>query len=733
MTDIKRPIVLLSVLVFSLTVSTLLFPNTFAAILIASLILASFFFIFYFKKKRFAYSAFFVFVILFSVLHSYAEFTKGELYANKIAERYNSKEVLCTAKAVDCRHYSSYSVLFVEIQSIDSETLSTPVKARVSSYTAGSLEDGDIVKFSGKMTKVSDVECDGFDTVSYLRAKKTFLDFPSALIVSSSIGESDILSSAQKYAKSILYKYIPQGQSFDTSSVAHAIFSGDKDCTPSEIRESFKRSGIMHLLCVSGMHLTVVMSFFYACMSLLCVKKNIRCTISIFLCFAYAAFTGFSLSTVRSAIMCSLTFLSLMLARKTDGYISLFLALLLIVGISPYSVFDISLILSFCSCFGIILFSEMHLSFLKGKFLRGVESILLSNLGAVLFTLPIACYSFGYVSHFSLVSTFLASFACELLLICSLFLVLLSPICSLFNISPFLSKIGFVCDILCKYVIKTAKFFSSKKFAYTSIPKSTSFIFVILFVAVLALCVASTVFGIKRVRSFCIIFIIFLGVSISLTSLCKAIKDDADCKISYFRQNELDRQLSIKLSSLGYLIVNADNSICADPAKADFDVFDQNNYLLLIPTESTDPFVLSQSIRIFGERHGLREIYVPKTYDGALLAKALNEYDIYCKYMPNITSFDKTTVSFTSDGYQKITVYDEKATTTIVFAENYSKDYFDENCDICAFFTRNTKNQFNPEQDEKPNCKVFFTRMGKDDNVIGIENTYNKKTFIIKE
>lgn len=733
MADIKRPLVLLSVLVFSSSLATLVFPSKFIYIFASSLIFALIFFTFFYRKKLFSYSLFFVFVLLFSVIHAYGEYTKSELYAERFSEMYKDTYVVCCAKVWDLRQYSANSVLFVEIQSINSKALSRPVRARVTSYSAGSLEDGDIIEFSGKMINARDVECDGFDEVSYLRSKKTFLDFPTAKIISSSPGKSDILSMARSYTKSVLYKYISQDFSFDTSSVTHAIFSGDKNCIARDIRENFKRSGITHLLCVSGMHLTVVMSFFYASMSLLCVKKNIRCIISIFLCFAYTAFTGFSLSTVRSAIMCSLTFLSLILARKTDGYLSLFFALLLIVCISPYSVFDISLILSFCSCFGIILFSEIRFLPSGSKLFVATRDILLSNLGAVLFTLPVVALSFGYISHFSILSTFLASFACELLLICTIVLLLLAPITHILDISPFLYKIGFVCDRICVYVIKTAEFFSSKKFAYTDIPKSVAVVFIALFLAVLALCIVFTIFGIKRARFFCVIFICCIGFSISGTSLCKAIKEDSEYKISYFRQNELDRQLSIKLSSFGYLLVNADSTLCQNPAKADFDIYGKNNYLLLIPTENIDPYLLSQNITAFNERYGLKAVFVPKTYDGSLLARKLWEYGISCKYMPESAKFSNTTISFTSTSFQKIKVCDGNTSTTLVFAPTYSKDYFEEKCDIGAFFTTDTDNQFNPECDEKPNCNVFFTRMGKDDYLPGVENTFNQKTFIIKE
>ena len=136
---------------------------------------------------------------------------------------------------------------------------------------------------------------------------------------------------------------------------------------------------------------------------------------------------------------------------------------------------------------------------------------------------------------------------------------------------------------------------------------------------------------------------------------------------------------------------------------------------------------------MFGQRYGIKAVFTPDTPDGTKLAEALTEYDISCSFMPESINFGNTQIDFFFADYYKITADDGKTKSDVVFASEYSKDYFDENNDICAFFTRETKNQFDCESDTKPDCKVFYTRIPKNTQVDGIYNTFNKKNFYIKE
>lgn len=738
MVSSKKYLVLLSLISLAEMFAVLVFPNRFYAVFAISCVLAILSFLCFFTKKQFGPAILFSFIILLSAVNPYKAYVNKELDAGRLILRYSDREVSCSAKITDSHHYSSYSVLFANLNSVDGEKLSKTYPVRISSYTAASIADGDIIEFTGKLIPLSLIEEDEFDTSTYLKGKNVFIDIPSAVIVSSKPPERvSLLMQLRNYTKNIIYKYTRNSYDYNSASVSYAMFAGDKDYISDDIKEAFAASGTTHVLCVSGMHLTIITGVIFSLLSLFTVHKRFKCIFVSVLCLVYALFTGFSLSTVRACIMCIISFFALLTGRKTDGFLSLFFAVLAICTFSPYSIFDISLMLSFSSCLGILVFSEIFTPYRgKNKLLKALSvflSALLTNLGAVFFTLPFSAYFFGGMSHFSAVTTLIISFECELLLTALLIMMILSPLSVTGFFDGLLFSIGTVCKGLCSFIIGTCDFFSKKRYSFAHLDKDSSAVFFLLFLTILAVLTVSIALNFKRSIFLCVITVMCLGTVFSFLSLYSQIINFGTYNISYFRQNKDDRQLSIRLMNHGYLIVNADSNICTDKRKAEFDTLYGNNYLLLIPDESINSAILSQSIDIFDSQYGIKKIFVPRSQDGAKLISELEEYSVRCFFMPENSDFGNMQIEFSDNGFYRISVKDSKTHSCLVMAKQYSKDYFDKDSDICAFFTRETKNQFNPDYDIPPDCNIFFTRMGRDDTLYRTENTFNKKSFMIKE
>lgn len=734
----KRHLVFLSLFSILEILAVLIFPQFFVAVFSVCLITAFTFFIIYFKRKMYLAAVLFSFILLFSCINPYRLYIEEEKAVSDLVKGYDKAEIECSAVIEDCRNYGSYSLIFARIYNINGKALQKPFDARIGGYSTGALSDGDKLVFRGKAETLSEIEKDGFDTATYLRSKRVFASFTaSEIIMSSTAQKQPLLSELRQFSKNIIYRYVTDNKDLEPASVSYAMFAGDKDYISDSTKEHFRRSGITHLICVSGMHLTIIMGVFFSLLSFFTLHKRTRCIAVIILCFLYTAFTGFTLSTIRAAIMCTISFYAMMSGKKSDGYISLFFALLAICTFSPYAVLDISLILSFSASLGILVFSELLPAY-QGeskikKALVWVWNIISVNLGAVLFTLPFACYFFGSISVFSVVATIATSYLCELLLTSLLLLMLISPVKYIPFLEPMLEAIGLFCHRAASILIGFARYFSSYKYAYTQTEKAEGIIFITVFAAVL---IALTIFiaiDLRRAKLFCTLAIAILGIVFSFLSVYRAISDDGVYKISYFRQNEDDRQLSIKLEHHGYLIVNADSTLCLDKEKADFDIFGANNYLLIIPDNNINTPILCENIRLFGQRYGIRRVFVPKTSGGKALAYHLKESGIRCYFMPEKSHFGNTKIEFTSGEYQRICVDDGKTSSAIVFSDKYTDSCFDKEYDICAYFTRLTKNQFKYSQHNIPDCDIFYTRMGKADIYPGIENTYGKKRFYIKE
>lgn len=141
----------------------------------------------------------------------------------------------------------------------------------------------------------------------------------------------------------------------DTASFLSALAIGDKSGLSPSVQSDYLRSGVSHLLALSGMHLAIIMGF----VSFICSKaplgKRSRSCLMIILCICYIIASAFTVSVIRAGAMFIIMSASSFFKRRNDSLTSLFLAAALIVMFSPCSVYDAGFVLSFTSTLGIII------------------------------------------------------------------------------------------------------------------------------------------------------------------------------------------------------------------------------------------------------------------------------------------------------------------------------------------------------------------------------------------
>jgi competence protein ComEC len=150
----------------------------------------------------------------------------------------------------------------------------------------------------------------------------------------------------------------------DEGAVLRALLLGESGLVPEKTRELYARTGVNHILSISGFHVGVIGFFFFSllfctarCSQLLLLYVNLRRTILVLtipVLLFYLFLTGGAPATVRSVIMISACIAAVILQRESDPLHSLMLAALLILGWSPPALFDISFQLSFLALWGIL-------------------------------------------------------------------------------------------------------------------------------------------------------------------------------------------------------------------------------------------------------------------------------------------------------------------------------------------------------------------------------------------
>lgn len=178
---------------------------------------------------------------------------------------------------------------------------------------------------------------------------------------------------------------------------------GEKGDIADSLLDSFKSVGIMHILAISGLHVSVLATAF----SLL-FRRNawvrFACT-GLFLAL-YAALTAFSPSVIRASLMLLCYTLAFPLRRRPDAPSALALSFIVILLCNPLALFYTGFQLSYSAVYGLILLSAPIAHALRR--LGGAASKAIAGSAAVtVATVPAMAAAFGYVQPLSILTNIL--------------------------------------------------------------------------------------------------------------------------------------------------------------------------------------------------------------------------------------------------------------------------------------------------------------------------------------
>ena len=265
----------------------------------------------------------------------------------------------------------------------------------------------------------------------------------------------------------------------DVASFMRALVAGKQDMLNNDtaLSSSLSAAGITHIVAISGMHITFLMSF----LSIFLKNKRFFAIIGIPVLLVFMAMTGFTPSVSRAGIMQLFLICAPIIKRERDGITSLSASLLVLLVLNPYSIASVGFQLSFAATLGMILFTgrinfalinsigetKIFANRISEAVTRFVISGFAATMGATVLTIPLTAIFFNQVSIISPVSNLLVLWAVSL----AFPLGVLACIFGLIYF-PIGTIIAFPAAIAAKYIIGCAGFLSSIPFssAYTSNP-----------------------------------------------------------------------------------------------------------------------------------------------------------------------------------------------------------------------------------------------------------------------
>lgn len=183
----------------------------------------------------------------------------------------------------------------------------------------------------------------------------------------------------------------------ETASIAYGMLTGNTQFIEDGAMESFRLGGVAHIFAVSGLHIGIVYGLFYSLCKLLKLKALPYVLLCIMPVFLYALICGFTTSSVRAAVMCTVFIIAKKSHKKYDGLNALALSVIIILLINSVSIFSVGFQLSVLAVGGILLLSgrlTKRLKHIPRKLLNTVSVSLSAQAG----TLPVMLTRFGYLS-----------------------------------------------------------------------------------------------------------------------------------------------------------------------------------------------------------------------------------------------------------------------------------------------------------------------------------------------
>lgn len=297
------------------------------------------------------------------------------------------------------------------------------VYSRLTSQELPQVQVGDEIKASGKVRIPQGYQNPGqLDTKLLLKAQ--------GITASLSTGKRGITvmpretKTFARWIISIREHYRNQMLQVMTKEDAAAVFAmlfGGYEGIKSDLLQDFTATGIVHILSVSGSHISLLAAVMAWLAGLLHFPKGITAVMVIGAIVLYSILSGCVPPVIRSGIMGGLTFLALALEReKTAGHI-LLLTGIVMTAISPLLLFHISFQLSLGATAGLLYLAPKIRKWLR---LHGMPELAAGSMAITIAaqaaTLPILAWYFNQVSLSSLLANLLAVPVIELILIAAL-------------------------------------------------------------------------------------------------------------------------------------------------------------------------------------------------------------------------------------------------------------------------------------------------------------------------
>jgi len=232
----------------------------------------------------------------------------------------------------------------------------------------------------------------------------------AALVLISS--DVEVLTQASKWARGLgairsgLASLSGDG---DAGALIPGMVLGDTSKQSAVFKASMKRSGLTHLVAVSGANFALVSAFVLWIMQFLFSTMKFRLSATAISLIAFIALVRPSPSVLRAAAMAAVLLVAQGTKRGRDSLPALGFAMGCVVAIDPWQARDAGFGLSVLATAGLLLFAPFLVEKLSTRIPKKLAQALAPPIAAIVFCSPIIVALSGYLAPMSVVANLLAA------------------------------------------------------------------------------------------------------------------------------------------------------------------------------------------------------------------------------------------------------------------------------------------------------------------------------------
>ena len=370
-----------------------------------------------------------------------------------------------------------------------------PVTGPVRTYIygrAGKISYGDILKLEGRLLRPKEGYYAAYMERNNIYSMLTLDSSESARVIGRSPGKNPLKELAF-YLREKISIPIARYLKGEEAALLNAMLLGKREGPYYDLRDAFVKTGTVHVLAISGLHVGLVAFILHVIFSALRLNGKLSTLFIIFVLILYVFITGSRVPVIRASTMIGIMLAGTLFNRRPSSLNSLGLAAMIILLVNPKQLFSPGFQLSFTAVFSILYLTPKIDRFLRsdllpsasprGEPLRYVFKLFSISLAAWIGTLPIVAYYFHIISPIAIFG--------NLIVVPLTFLVIASSLS--FIVFYFLMKpLGVIFAAASAGLIESLQFIvdklSSAPFAYFKINEFPVFVVAIYYAIILVAC-----------------------------------------------------------------------------------------------------------------------------------------------------------------------------------------------------------------------------------------------------